>query len=144
MKWISVDKDTPNYGFEVIVADKHGNVSTAWYAKDSESFEDCNRVSYKDITHWMPLPKPPQNQDWNMLDETTIRRIFREELALAVQTKEPPRMVTTEEIMIRFNIKSKSTLNNYQKMGMPYFKGKPNLYNLEEVIKFFTDNMIRC
>lgn len=58
--WIDVSKELPNFSFEVIVCDKHGHVTTGWYSKDILQFVDCDNDEYRHITHWMPLPKPPQ------------------------------------------------------------------------------------
>jgi len=57
MNWIKVKKETPNYDFEVIVCDKHGQVTTAWFRKDEfvDCFETFDGEEIKNITHWMPL-----------------------------------------------------------------------------------------
>lgn len=61
MEWISVNDELPNYDFEIIVSDKHGQVSTGWYKNGNvyDLFENCNGIEYKSITHWMPMPQPP-------------------------------------------------------------------------------------
>lgn len=58
--WIDVNEELPNFSFEVIVCDKHGYVTTGWYSKDVLQFTDYDCDEYRHITHWMPLPKPPQ------------------------------------------------------------------------------------
>jgi hypothetical protein len=45
--------------------------------------------------------------------------------------------LTTEKVMEYFNIKSKSTLNRYHKLGLRYIKGRPNRYRREEIDRFF-------
>jgi|32_taG_2_1085360.scaffolds.fasta_scaffold21305_3 hypothetical protein len=46
-------------------------------------------------------------------------------------------LLTTETVMDEFQIKSKSTLNRYHKMGLRYIKGRPNRYRREEIERFF-------
>jgi hypothetical protein len=46
-------------------------------------------------------------------------------------------LLTTEAVMDEFQIKSKSTLNRYHKMGLRYIKGRPNRYRREEIERFF-------
>ena len=63
MKWISVITDRPNYDFEVIICDKYGHVAAAWLRKGSivDEFKNWDDVPYINVTHWMPLPAPPQS-----------------------------------------------------------------------------------
>jgi len=70
MEWISV-KDrlpeikysTPNISCsdKVLVTDgKHVQVGNRWLCEDREHFlADC-REELRAITHWMPLPEPPE------------------------------------------------------------------------------------
>lgn len=72
-----------------------------------------------------------------MIDETSIRQIFREELSLALSTRKEPTPLTTEDVMEKYQIKSKSTLNSYHRMGLPYIKGCPNRYYEDDINIFF-------
>lgn len=45
--------------------------------------------------------------------------------------------LTTEKVMELFEIKSKSTLNRYHKLGLRYIKGRPNRYRKDEIDRFF-------
>lgn len=74
--------------------------------------------------------------------EELIRNIVREELQ-KYSSKEEDFTMTTEEVMLKYKIKSKATLNAYHKMGLPYFKGKPNLYFKSQIENFFKQNQIR-
>lgn len=74
----------------------------------------------------------------NPEDFETIRLIIREELHRSQVS-----MITTDQLMTLYGIKSKSTINAWQKMGLPYFKGNPNLYNTEDIKQFFKENSIR-
>ena len=64
MKWISVQDEMPNINFEVIVSDKHGCVTTAWYVKEGDNywFETYDNELFEKVTHWMPLPTSPNSQ----------------------------------------------------------------------------------
>jgi hypothetical protein len=78
------------------------------------------------------------------MDETRIRQIFREELSLALNTRtQEPTPLTTEEVMEKYSIKSKSTLNSYHRMGLQYVKGNPNRYYEDDINIFFKSNRIK-
>ena len=77
------------------------------------------------------------------LSETLIRQIFREELSLALNTRNEPTPLTTEEVMEKYGIKSKSTLNSYHRMGLAYVKGNPNRYYEDDINIFFKANRIK-
>ena len=61
MKWISVKDRLPEIDDSVIVAFDNGDVDHDWF--DTE-FKHWARLRYdtRNITHWMPLPKPPSNE----------------------------------------------------------------------------------
>lgn len=77
------------------------------------------------------------------LNENRIRQIFREELSLALSTRNEPVPLTTEDVMEKYRIKSKSTLNSYHRMGLPYVKGSPNRYYEDDINIFFKANRIK-
>jgi hypothetical protein len=59
MEWISVKEDKPNIGFEVIVNDKYGCVTHAYYVIGKDGcyvFLDSNEDEINNVTHWQPLP----------------------------------------------------------------------------------------
>lgn len=65
MEWISVTNRLPNQGFEVIICDSDGNVSTAWYFNNltrhlPNGWYDNEYDTVYNVTHWMPLPQPPK------------------------------------------------------------------------------------
>jgi hypothetical protein len=77
------------------------------------------------------------------MDESRIRQIFREELSLALAVNKEPVPLTTEEVMDKYAIKSKSTLNSYHRMGLAYVKGNPNRYYEDDINIFFKSNRIQ-
>jgi hypothetical protein len=72
--------------------------------------------------------------------EELIRKIVREEIE---NIEREDMIMTTNEVMERYRIKSKTTLNSYHKMGLPYFKGAPNMYSRNMLEQFFKQNMIK-
>ena len=56
-KWISVEERLPEENTSVIAAFEDGHVFQALYAYDGwDLWEGCTGK----ITHWMPLPEPPE------------------------------------------------------------------------------------
>lgn len=71
MKWISVEDKLPQSHEEVMIwpiINSYGERRTAWigmdgdwlYALETEHVCDDFKVE-TEITHWMPLPKPPED-----------------------------------------------------------------------------------
>ena len=69
-EWISVDDKMPDSGVEVLIADDLGNVNIGFYDDD---FYDAGwailsgakrfvPISKSRITHWVPLPEPPEKE----------------------------------------------------------------------------------
>jgi hypothetical protein len=61
MEWISIKKELPKAGFEIIICTKRRQVMSAYY--DGEIFEyEYNGIWHKikDAEFWMPLPEPPK------------------------------------------------------------------------------------
>lgn len=73
-KWISV-KDRLPKDMERVLAyyDKHGEVDTTTYLKYSGSFS-LEGNTYGKVTHWMPLPKAPEN----IPDDAAIKEELKE------------------------------------------------------------------
>lgn len=60
-RWISVEDRLPDDCVEVLVHDTDCGVIIGWYDKKDNCFA-CEFISPLDaVTHWMPLPKPPQD-----------------------------------------------------------------------------------
>lgn len=72
MNWISVKERLPrNTGFSenVILCTRAGCVTTGWlqngafkwWILDDADYHEC--VEFDCITHWMPLPEPPKEEE---------------------------------------------------------------------------------
>lgn len=66
-KWISVEDRLPEENQRVILyiprVMEGGNVRTGWLEPIKMWFTDGrDRLFYKQVTHWMPMPEPPENQ----------------------------------------------------------------------------------
>lgn len=64
-QWISVEDRPPNHYEEVFVVSKLENiVYFAWYDADISMFMGHSHMwTTREVTHWMPLPKPPKDGD---------------------------------------------------------------------------------
>ena len=60
--WISVKDSLPQATEYVLIYDSHyRNIYKAWYVCDIDVwFSNEYLPQFINITHWMPLPKPPQ------------------------------------------------------------------------------------
>ena len=63
--WLSVEEGLPQHqGNVVICCDNNGNVFTAWTSKRKGVFlDEQGGMAMLGITHWMPLPEPPKEDD---------------------------------------------------------------------------------
>ena len=64
-QWISVEDRLPErIGYTIVLLDdrqlRHRRVSFAKYQNVSKRWELTGRRSYWRVTHWMPLPEPPE------------------------------------------------------------------------------------
>ena len=59
--WISVEDRLPKRQENVLVASKHGFVCIASLTNNhsNNKFYDGDSLAINSITHWMPLPEPP-------------------------------------------------------------------------------------
>jgi hypothetical protein len=60
--WISVEERLPDDGDSVLIFHKSGDMFTAWYRTWNEDWCDYNGflVGEDEVTHWQPLPEPPE------------------------------------------------------------------------------------
>ena len=61
-EWISVKDRLPQAKEYVLIYDpNHRNICKAWYVGDIDVwFSNEYFPQFTNITHWMPLPKPPK------------------------------------------------------------------------------------
>jgi len=64
VKWISVNESLPEINARVIVCNQHGNIYINSIVVQN-GLADSTWLSqidndYEEVTHWMPLPKPPK------------------------------------------------------------------------------------
>lgn len=62
-QWISVEDRLPETPDDVLVAYSDGTVTSLCYFKNDNVWMDEYGGVYDEITHWMPLPKAPENPD---------------------------------------------------------------------------------
>lgn len=60
MKWISVDEQLPERNKSVL-AWGEGDVHLAYLRPGARLFWDCDTYTLTSVTHWMPLPEPPES-----------------------------------------------------------------------------------
>ena len=60
-EWISVEDNLPNRQVNVLVASKHDFICIASLTNNHKNnkFYDGDGFAINSITHWMPLPEPP-------------------------------------------------------------------------------------
>lgn len=64
-RWIPVTERLPEMFEDVLVCLKGGKVNRTWY-DDSGHFRSATSKKvayYKNVTHWMPLPQPPKEEN---------------------------------------------------------------------------------
>ena len=67
MKWISVTDNLPRINDVVLVYDKHIEDVTTGYISEFIGDRcvwiiDCGESISDEVTHWMPLPEPPNEE----------------------------------------------------------------------------------
>lgn len=61
MTWISVEDRLPCTEGELVIAFGSGNTFIGFYDKTFVKWRDIHMYSPRfEVTHWMPLPAPPQ------------------------------------------------------------------------------------
>lgn len=64
--WISVKDRLPEVGVSVLALDRYGNIHNRYMYRCGDGGAEWTAehlVSRKDITHWMPLPEPPKEDE---------------------------------------------------------------------------------
>ena len=62
-EWISVTERLPESGKEsVLIALRWGEVDIGWCEDGRWRSEFVNEYEEGEVTHWMPLPKPPKGE----------------------------------------------------------------------------------
>ena len=62
-RWISCKEKMPDDGVNVLIYAGNRMISLAWYDKDMGYFYICDsdyKYNSLDVTHWQPLPEPPE------------------------------------------------------------------------------------
>lgn len=82
-EWISVENRLPQNMENVLAANKRGkiyDIDKAWW--NGASWCRCAKGTYRNVTHWMPLPPPPQMEVIAMkTNADRIREMTDRELA---------------------------------------------------------------
>lgn len=97
MEWISVKERLPETDSSFLVAGRDRYVTVAdWYAAEQRwdlSREDkAIGVSSATITHWMPLPEPPEQSE--QMQAALARSAERlKDIPVSGETKEPLEMI---------------------------------------------------
>lgn len=64
-KWIKIEDKLPDNVFDFVLVFADGAMSTLGYTRCNGFYEVCptkTQVIIEDITHWMPLPEPPNGE----------------------------------------------------------------------------------
>lgn len=63
MNWISVKNELPQGGkcLIFIKGEYHDSIHVAYYNNETDKWKGAQAHSiFENVTHWMPLPKPPE------------------------------------------------------------------------------------
>lgn len=67
MRWIPVTEQLPELEQRVLTLDRHGNAMVRTLRRlageKEPSFRPDGLVPRKHVTHWMPLPEPPKEEE---------------------------------------------------------------------------------
>ena len=59
-KWISVKERVPNNVEDVLITDGYDRYAVAYFSKDKTWEVSKDILICGIVTHWMPLPEPPE------------------------------------------------------------------------------------
>ena len=67
MSWISVKDRLPEYGLRVLAAYDDGvvriGISKGYFPEVVTKRQDARAFGFAEVTHWMPLPEPPKEDE---------------------------------------------------------------------------------
>ncbi|MDN2192247.1 DUF551 domain-containing protein, partial [Escherichia coli] len=58
--WISCSERMPDNNHDVLFFDVWGYIRIGWFSADDRSWFTSDDGCRMEVTHWMPLPEPPQ------------------------------------------------------------------------------------
>ncbi|HGB9406197.1 TPA: DUF551 domain-containing protein [Escherichia coli] len=58
--WISCSEQMPDNNHDVLFFDVWGYIRIGWFSADDRSWFTSDDGCRMEVTHWMPLPEPPQ------------------------------------------------------------------------------------
>lgn len=58
--WISCSERMPDNNHDVLFFDVWGYIRIGWFSADDRSWFTSDDGCCMEVTHWMPLPEPPQ------------------------------------------------------------------------------------
>ncbi len=63
-EWIPVSERYPDEGEKVLIVDTRGRILTREYTNNGDwCDENCDYwIEHNHVTHWMPLPEPPESE----------------------------------------------------------------------------------
>lgn len=60
MEWISVDDRLPSGIGDFLIYGKSGYTAWAFFNSRKHFVDAVHHHTFRDVTHWMPLPQPPK------------------------------------------------------------------------------------